>query len=203
MHDPSILAYDFRVPVPVIDRWATKNRHKPPFVSRMTGGDRVGSRVYPWWQLRGYNPRIGRYAFRFPTFVEVWHDEPDGADSGTVCDLADHGRPVRWGLAHRSHLRWKIIPVIRVRSWLFVRCEDCGRRFRWREAHFSTGWEASGSLHDQCNRIRHLRRQVATLAKYVRGEATDNERWNVQYDWLDDDAKSVAHYADMGVGEGQ
>ncbi len=118
---------------------------------------------------------------------------------GTVCEHRNLN--LAWYLRHRRHLRWKLVPYLRVKRWLSDRCEVCGRRFRWREARFGTGWESRGVLHDPCHRVRHLRGQVADLAKYVRGEADQTERWRVEYAWLGDDPKSVPHWRDMGVGK--
>ena len=190
MHDPSFLALELRAPIPMYSRWKTRMRREHPrsyrFVSRRTNADNLGERTYPWWQLQGYTPRLGRWVFEFPTIIEVWHDEPGDADMGEVCNYRiRHERPIRWLWEHRAHLRWKVIPYIRVRRWLFDRCEDCGRRFRWREARFGTGWDAPGVLHDRCHQLRTRDSQIVDLVRVVRGIADKTTAWRVRDSWID------------------
>lgn len=194
MHDPSFLALEIRVPIPMYSRWKTRARRQNPktyrFVSRRTNDANRGERTYPWWQLQGYTPRLGPWVFEFPTLIEVWHDEPNGADAGTVCGYgrspADpRRRHLVWLWQHRAHLRWKVIPLIRVRRWLFDRCEDCGRRFRWKEARFGTGWDAPGVLHDRCHQLRTREGQIIDLVRVVRGIADETTAWRVRHSWID------------------
>mgnify|MGYP000075374856 CR=1 FL=1 len=204
MHDPSFLAFDIHAPIPLVDRWASKQykqgkRFWKP-VQRRTNDENLGERVYPWWTLRGYSPRVGSTIFKFPTIVEVWHDEPGGADMGDVCNYRErHGRPIRWAFAHRHHLRVKFMPVVVIRRWR-GRCSDCHRRFGRSTARFSNGWDSKETFCYPCSSLRHTRRQVADLAKYVRHECTSTELWRVEHDWLNDDSNCVKAYADLGVG---
>lgn len=202
MHDPDFLAFELRVPVPLRDRWASTRarEHGPqPIVVRGTGPQNRGQRVYPWWQLQGYRPRIGSTVFRFPVLIEAWHHEPGGADSGTVCRGRREG--LRWLISHRSHLSWRFVPYRRVRTML-ERCHDCRRRF-WRRARFGLGWDSPTTVCNECHRIRHLRGLVSDLAKYVRRENTATEGWRVERAWLgspDAAPTMVEHFTDLGVG---
>ncbi len=185
MHDPSFLAWEIRAPWPVLDRWATRRAregHTDPVISRRTNEANLGERVYPWWSLKGYRPRVGHWCFRFPPLIEVWHEEPGGCDMGSVCEYRNRAqRRIRWTFEHRSHLHARFMPGRCVRAWLLDRCEDCGHRFRWRESRIGTGWDAPGVLHDHCHDRRTLKSQKADLVAYVRGEATDTQRWRVEY----------------------
>lgn len=193
MHDPSFLAVEIHAPIPMYSRWKSRSARKGikrPLVRRRTNTENLGERVYPWWTLKGYEPRIGTWCFDWPTLIEVWHDEPNGADSGTVCGYGrspadQRRRHAVWLWQHRAHLRWKLIPYLRVKRWLTDRCEDCGRRFRWKEARFGTGWDAPGVLHDGCHRVRHLEGSVVDLARYVRGIADETTSWRVRHYWID------------------
>ena len=78
-----------------------------------------------------------------------------------------------------------MIPYLRVRRWLTDRCEDCGRRFRWKEARFGTGWDAPGVLHDRCHQIRTREGQIIDLVRYVRGIADETNQWRVRHTWID------------------
>lgn len=193
MHDPSFLALKIHAPIPIYSRWKSREAskgHKRPFVRRRTNSENLGERVYPWWKLEGYEPRIGTWAFEWPTLIEVWHDEPGGADAGSVCGYGrspsdPRRRHIVWLWQHRAHLRWKVIPYLRVRRWLTDRCEDCGRRFRWKEARFGTGWDAPGVLHDRCHQIRTREGQIIDLVRYVRGIADETNQWRVRHTWID------------------
>lgn len=201
MHDPDFLAVEIHSPIPWYDRWQTRMYKKGtpprPFIRRRTNEENLGERVYSWWNLKGYDLRIGKIALRFPTLIEAWHHEPGGGDMGTVCNYRD--RDIWWIFKHWSHLHWRLMPYLRIKRWLFDRCEDCGKRFRWGEARFGTGWDSPGLLHDACHRVRHLRGQVADLAKYVRGEANQTEQWRVRYAWLDN-SSFPPYWSDLGVG---
>lgn len=99
-----------------------------------------------WWRLRsadrGRNatrnrgsaatPRSGRSVraatgylngteYYWPDLVTVWHNEPGGADSGTVC----HWRDSRWRL-HVHHFSLQIHPWQDFKRWAFTRCAWCG-----------------------------------------------------------------------------
>lgn len=202
MHDPDFLAVEIHCPIPIRDRWASRRarEHGPqPMIVRATGPTNHGTRVYPWWNLQGYRPRIRNTVFRFPPLIEAWHHEPGGADTGTVCK-GRHGNP-RWVWAHRAHLSWRLVPYRTARHML-ERCHDCRRRF-WRRARFGTGWDSPTTICNECHHIRRLRGIVADLAKYVRRENDTTEGWRVERAWLGAENEAptmINHFTDMGVG---
>ena len=106
---------------------------------------------------KGYSPRVAGRAFESMRLVTIWHDEPGGADSGTVCSYAAAKRhPQHWTLQWRH---WQ-----KIRRTLFTRCEWCGGPSRtgdwvnishqWyspRPEHF---WQSPrGVYHDDCSSI--------------------------------------------------
>lgn len=202
MHDPDFLAVEIHAPIPIRDRWYSRlarEGKRRPAIARRTNAANLGERVYPWWHLKGYTPRIGNHVFRFPIIIEAWHHEPGGADMGTVCNHRD--RDIRWVWEHRAHLSWRLVPYRRARHML-ERCHDCRRRF-WRRARFGLGWDSPITICNECHRIRHLRGLVSDLAKYVRRENNQTEGWRVERSWLgsdDGEATMVNHFADLGVG---
>lgn len=200
MHDPDFLAFELHAPIPVRDRWRSRMAREGkrlPMVSRRTNEANLGERTYPWWQLKGYMPRVGNHVFRFPPLIEGWHHEPGDADSGTVCKDRPYGTP-RWLWRHRKHMSYRLVPYRTLRHML-ERCADCKRRF-WRRARFGTGWDSPTTICNECSRIRTLRHQVADLAKYVRLECTQTEAWRVERAWIGDEATAVQYFTDVGVG---
>lgn len=111
--------------------------------------------------------------------LDVWHDEPGGADAFTVC-----GHPTRarllWTLRHARHLRLRWWPYLNVRRWIKDRCAGCGRRFLWRDARHS--YQSTDKVwHDPCMSLRHVRGQLDDVTGYLRGTADSNARWRVEY----------------------
>lgn len=121
----------------------------------------------------------------FPPMITVWHHEPGGADSGTICKgmkgsgLSWHN--LGWAARHWRHLHFQVIPIQRIRHY-FVRCAGCGQRMR-RSARFGTSWGGNEVEHQWCSSLRHLRFQLEDFQKYLRGDADQNQRWRVEY-WL-------------------
>lgn len=71
----------------------------------------------PWPERRRM---AGRWYW--PSIIDVWHYEPGGYDSLTVC-----GPRWRW---HVHHWRLRSIPLINLRRRLLTRCAWCGGRHR-------------------------------------------------------------------------
>lgn len=78
----------FEIPAP----WFTLSRYRPKGspkwgvrVHRRTNPENLGERCYPWYRPCGYKVFIASRQAHLFTLIEVWHDEPGGADSGTVC----------------------------------------------------------------------------------------------------------------------
>lgn len=89
MHDPLVVAFEVRRPWPTKrprpvregqPRWELK-------VYRKHALDHEGFNPKRWWNPRMWSPfqvAFGREWY-FPALVTVWHVEPKGRDSGTVC----------------------------------------------------------------------------------------------------------------------
>lgn len=124
--------------------------------------------------------------------LDVWHNEPGGADAFTVC-----GRPpqaklarLRWVARHARHLHYRLWPYLLIRRWIKDRCAGCGRRFFWKDARHS--YQGTDQVwHDPCMSLRHVRGQLDDLTGYVRGTADSNARWRTEYrlKGLDEQAK--------------
>jgi hypothetical protein len=142
MHDPSFLAMSIHSPIPTRERWAdahVKNRWTLGR-SRRTNAENLGEPTYPWWRLKGYRPVLAGRAFRFPSIIDIWHDEPGGRDSGEVC-----GYPHGWELRkHLKHLHVNVLPWQRLRRRLLTRCSWCGGPSRKGDAvNCSQHWDGA------------------------------------------------------------
>lgn len=161
MHDPSALALSVRLPI-------------PSRISK-TRSERRGL-SWPFLRVGGYEAYFGH------DLVDVWHEEPGGADSGTVC----RDRHL-W--THLSHLRLRFPPLIRLRRRLLTTCEWCGELGdRRNPVNVSHGWYGDerdgkapwwvgdrGCYHRECSTVADAHRQcvcetpaLATAAPGVR-----------------------------------
>lgn len=167
MHDPMVVAHEIALPWPVRKpycdartgerRW-TLGRH------RRTNLEDLGEPTYPWWRPAGYGPRAAGRAFALYRLATVWHVEPGGRDSGTVCphsrrwqdeDGKWHYEPLRGWRWHVWHWRIQLHPWQAFRQ-RFERCDECGRRMN-RATRIGVGWDDPRVLHDECHALRHLR----------------------------------------------
>lgn len=111
MHDPLVVAFEIRRPWP--KRW----RH-------------ASGPSWKWGYGRGLRWRpsafmnVAGVRLYWPALVTVWHVEPGGADSGTVCTWTSHWR---W---HVHHWRFQVHPLQDLRRWALTRCEWCGGKSR-------------------------------------------------------------------------
>lgn len=87
MHDPMVVAFEIPAPLPKRNKWRERQD-----ASRWTFGRRrrtneanLGEPVYHWWRPAGWEPRIAGRCYGLRSFVTVWHVEPKGHDSGTIC----------------------------------------------------------------------------------------------------------------------
>jgi hypothetical protein len=187
MHDPEVVVFDLKLPIPLRCQWRDARPGKPRWTlgrRTFTNVEHLGQPVYPWWRAEGYQPLIAGHAFRWTGFLTVWHNEPKGHDSATVCKGMGGSnltwRNVRWAIKHRRHLSVQVHPYQRVNRWLRQRCAGCGRRFFWHDARF--GYMSSDDVyHDQCMSLRTVRSQLDDLTKYVRFEASSDEQFRVEY----------------------
>lgn len=116
-----------------------------------------------------------------PVHLDIWHDEPGGHDSGTICGYAPHG-PARlwWTIRHARHLHYRFWPYLHVKRWIVDRCEECGRRFLWKDGRYS--YQSTDKVwHNECMSLRHVRGQLDDLTAYVRCTADEHQRWRAEY----------------------
>lgn len=142
MHDPLVVAFEIRRP------WPKRQR-------RTTGPS------WSWGYGRGRRWRPGAFMniagvrLYWPALITVWHAEPGGADSGTVCKWTSHWR---W---HAHHWRIQVHPLQNLRRWALTRCAWCGgpsrRGGRVNVSHQWDGprgrwWQgAPGLYHQDCS----------------------------------------------------
>jgi hypothetical protein len=92
-----------------------------------------------------------------PSLIEVWHEEPDGRDSGTVCGY----RAMRW---HVHHWRVRVMPIVEQLRRL-ERCAHCGRRMN-RATRF--GYMGSGKVwHEECSALGQYRSDRRLLLEVI------------------------------------
>lgn len=133
--------------------------------------------------------------------LDVWHNEPKGRDSGTICkgmgstELSWHN--VRWAVAHRHHLSYRFWPYLRVKRWIVDRCGECGRRFFWKDGRFGY-MNGTAVYHDACMTLRHVRSQLDDATKYLQGTADNTARWRVEYRLRNLDAAHNEQPAEAG-----
>lgn len=127
MHDPLVVAFEIRRPRPKTSR------------PRNTDGTPV--KPIRYW----------------PSLVTVWHREPGGHDSGTVCKW-----DTRWRF-HVHHWRIQVPPLQELRRRLLTRCAWCGGRHRKGDAvNVSHSWDGPrgrwwqgepGLYHGDCSAV--------------------------------------------------
>lgn len=138
MHDPKCVAFSIARPWP-------KRQHRP------FGKER--------WRVSGKFWNIAGRGIYWPDLITVWHVEPNGHDSGTVCKYRDHWK-------HPHHWRLQVHPLQNFRRWALTRCEWCGGRSRkgdyvnhslqWDNERGRPWWRGErGLFHEGCTSI-HL-----------------------------------------------
>jgi hypothetical protein len=161
MHDPMVVAFEIRRPWP--------SRHSHP----------IGKAR---WRFKGSFWTLAGHAFYWPSVITVWHVEPLGRDSGTVCkhyrreQLPDGTwkatilRGWRW---HIHHWHIQVSPYQAARRWLLTRCEWCGGKSRKRDrANVSHSWHhektrwwrgEAGLFHHDCSSVATAHRTCVCL----------------------------------------
>lgn len=153
MHDPMVVAFEIRNPIP--------RRHK-------SHDAKPGK---PRWRWSPPFATVAGRGIYWRSLITVWHVEPGGRDALSVCGYdADGRRNIRSG-RWRWHIRhWKIqvSPLQRWRRALLTRCEECGRRgspnisHQWDRDHRQRWWKGErGLYHLQCSSLRTLRNAQA------------------------------------------
>lgn len=186
MHDPSCQVFEIHAPIPVV-RWKVRATPNGLRRKRWTGdGPTAGKPMRHFLRPEGWELVVAGRLIGWWNVLEVWHEEPQGRDSGTVCkgqkgsQLTWHN--VRWAWAHRQHCRAYSPPIRRVVFWRKVRCAGCGLRFRWkRDARHSLGWDAKDVYHGPCASLVTVRGQLEDAYKVLAFEADENAAWRVGY----------------------
>ena len=187
MHDPDVVVFDIHAPIPrLAPKWYKKLPRTGIRRVRGTGPGNLGKPIYPWYRPQGYNVTIIDNSVKLLELATVWHHEPGGKDSGQVCGHLPSGSDItwpniRWAWQHRDHIRiqWQL-----GRSfwrWYVQRCDECGHRFRRKEARFGTGWNSGAVMHHACSSVRHLRGQRDDALNVAMGIADSNAEFRVRY----------------------
>lgn len=173
MHDPLVVAFEIRRPWPGHFRrvregqphWRVKLHHRcrpscdhPPM---RWGG-------FPPWKLSSYSSHwnLAGWEMYWPSLVTVWHREPGGHDSGTVCPhyVRWRGPDDKWRTKylhawkfHVHHWRIQVPMAQEARRWLFQRCAWCGGPSRrgnlvnvshsWSDRHGLRFWQPQPHLY--------------------------------------------------------
>lgn len=181
MHDPMVVAFEIRRPWP--GRRPTRVRPGQPrwewTIHRRYGRDHRGPNPRRWWRPGSWSPfvTVAGWRFYFPSLITIWHVEPGGRDSGTVCrHWSDGGPDNRWRW-HVHHWKIQIPPLQHLRAMLFDRCEVCHRKGRPNIGHQwdspGVGWRKWRSrpdlYHRECSELVHLRRRMESRAEAIRG----------------------------------
>lgn len=161
MHDPMTVAFEIRRP------WPTRS-------GKAKAGVRwEWARHGKWWKPGGWSPFVTAFGRRwfFPSILTVWHVEPKGHDSGTVCPHVvrwrDEGgkwktKPLNGWKWHAHHWQLQVPPLQKLRRALFQRCQWCGGRstkkapvncsFQWDAAKVKGWWKSRpGLFHMGCS----------------------------------------------------
>lgn len=117
MHDPSCVAFVIARPWPEVRRKRFGNDPRR-FAVRYSW-----AKWYKPWQGWMRFWKFGKWEAYWPGFITVWHVEPNGHDSGTVCPYRTHWR-------HPQHWRIQVHPLQHLRRWALTRCEWCHGRSR-------------------------------------------------------------------------
>ena len=182
MHDPDVVVFDIKLPILRTGlrwdddpAWSIRRR-------RRTNWENFWEPVYPWYRPVGYRVTMAGRRLRWYGLMTVWHREPEGHDSGTICkgmgasDLT--AANVRWALRHWRHLWLQVHPFERVRRW-FERCAGCGERMH---SNSRFGYMSSDKVyHDWCMTLLTVRSQMDDLTRTVLGDADDTTAWRANY----------------------
>lgn len=93
MHDPMVVAFDIKIPVPYFWSKADANQKRWSLqVWRRTNEANRGERCHAWWRPKGYRVTVAGRQLRWRTIATIWHVEPKGHDALTICRKRPHSR---------------------------------------------------------------------------------------------------------------
>lgn len=177
MHDPLVLAWSIRSPIPRRDRFREKHTDQPRWSirrRRFTNPSDAGQPTEPWWRPRGYQVRLAGRCVRTRELIAIWHVEPGGRDALEVCGPVLSGR-WRWHVRH-----WKVT----VRPWQrlrkrFTRCDECGRRMG---GDGGSGYMGGSAIyHMECMALSVEEAVEALQARTVGGGDRGTQLWREHY----------------------
>lgn len=143
MHDPLTVAFDIIRPWPQRTsmratsddvRWRIRHHHEHwTAAPDSCGCPSPDHNPFPWWRPRSYS-RFWRLAGRdyfWPAIVTIWHREPGGHDSLSVCSRRYQDKRGGWHYTktwrwHVHHWKIQVAPLQHLRRSLLTRCEVCG-----------------------------------------------------------------------------
>lgn len=158
MHDPLVVAFEIRRP------WPKRHRRLTDDGPRW----RIGRSAF--WTIAGRT-------FYWPCMITVWHREPRGQDSGTVCKQASRYQDADgrwqwrfhpWWRFHVHHWKIQVGPLQELRRRLLTRCAWCGQGHRRRDpVNIRSNWDGRrapwwrgerGLYHSDCSMIENAHR---------------------------------------------
>lgn len=57
---------------------------------------------------------------------------------------------------HIQHWKIRIIPLIKLKNWIFQRCSICKKRFKWNESKIGN-WGGTACWHEKCDNINKIK----------------------------------------------
>lgn len=126
MHSPEVLAFSIKRPWPEV-RKQPHRRNAPRWQSVWHRRDDGSHFLTPFAYVAGRE-------LYFPSAIDIWHMEPGGHDSLTICKnkvVDSDGKFVRWSHAWKYHFWHWHITVVFLYAWrrqLLTRCNVCGGR---------------------------------------------------------------------------
>lgn len=118
----------------------------------------------PWPQRRRAAYTGKRY---WPELICIWHVEPGGRDSGSVCKHWQDGKVRQRWKWHVWHWRIQVRPIQKLRRLLFERCAECGRGYPYGYAPIGT-WGGDKTWHHECSSMGRYRSLVEEDERVIR-----------------------------------
>jgi hypothetical protein len=170
MHDPMTLAFDVRIgKIRIAEIW-----HQDP---ESDGSDDSCGWGFP--NLTEDELALARSLIhdQYDNLRHWFQEVPDYDAIQRICQIfrihKAHTR--RWWQHPRWHIwHWqiKIVPVFKLKRWLFSRCACCGKRFTWGYSPTSTQWNWTGPrwfhsepnlYHQEC--YQHIHRELTEIKR--------------------------------------